>query len=364
VKKDRKKLISPFAVLSVLLFIIIGAVYFATDLSAAFADRVNSTVSRAFRIFMAGIGDIFPFSLIELLILCLPIILFFVIRKAIRVFADREGRVRFIINIAAFVLLIYSGHLLALGIAHNTSPISEKMGLCETEVTKENLSETLVSLRDEINLIAEDMPRDESGLFDPGYSYDEISALVCDSYDALAEEYGLDRGFASRAKGVRFSFAMSYLGITGIYTYPTGEANVNTQYPAYVTIFTTAHEMSHQRGILRENEANFVAYLITTASGDDCLRYSGLLNMYGYFSSALYKTDKEAYYAINGELSPLARTDIRAANAVTEKYGDTIIEDISEWINNLYLNSSGTPDGTVSYSRVVHLVLAYENARK
>ena len=79
--------------------------------------------------------------------------------------------------------------------------------------------------------------------------------------------------------------------------------------------------------------------------------------------TALYRTDKELYYEINSELSPLARVDISAANKVTEKYGDTIIEDISEWINDFYLESSGS-GGIVSYSRVVELVLAYYNTEK
>jgi hypothetical protein len=49
--------------------------------------------------------------------------------------------------------------------------------------------------------------------------------------------------------------------------------------------------------------------------------------------------------------------------AVAEKYGDTFIEDISDWINDLYLESSGS-GGIVSYSRVVHLVLAYNEKNK
>ena len=54
----------------------------------------------------------------------------------------------------------------------------------------------------------------------------------------------------------------------------------------------------------------------------------------------------------------MAKVDIKTSSAVTEKYSDTIFEDISEWINDLYLESSGS-GGIVSYSRVVELVLAY-----
>ena len=156
---------------------------------------------------------------------------------------------------------------------------------------------------------------------------------------------------------------MSYLGITGIYTSLTGEANVNTSYPDYVTIFTAAHEMCHQRGILRENEAYFVAYLITSTSQDKGLRYSASLNMFSYITSALYKTDKESYYALWDSLSESAVSDFRAASDVSNKYGDTFLEDISNWVNNLYLESSGD-QGIISYSKVVELTLAYYQKQK
>ncbi|MBQ8302383.1 MAG: DUF3810 domain-containing protein [Clostridia bacterium] len=361
-KREKKRIISPFAALSVLLFIIIGVVYLITDVSAKFADLVNSTAARSFRLFFVSISSLVPFSVFELFMLLLPIIVFLVIRGALKSF-DKGCGIRYLINLAAVVLLIYTGHIFALGIAHNTTTVDKKMSLTETEVTAENLAETLTMLRDEINALATTVPRNSDGVFDPEYSFDEISEGVSRSYDALAAEYGLPDGFDSRAKGVVNSWAMSYLGISGIFTYPTGEANVNSYYPAYVTIFTSAHEMCHQRGILRENEANFLAFLITFTSDDDNFRYSGALNIYSYFASALYRTDKELYFEINSELSPLARVDINAANKVTEKYGDTIIEDISEWINDFYLESSGS-GGIVSYSRVVELVLAYYNTDK
>lgn len=357
-RKETKKIISPFACLSVIIFIIIGIVYLLTDFYPTFADLVNSTVSHSFRIMMASVGEMFPFSLLEALIACLPLILFAVIYRAVKVFSNFNLRIRLIINLLAVVLIIYSGHILALGIAHNTTPIDERMYLSTVEVSEENLTETLTDLVDEINSLSDQVDRDENGVFTHGYSYSEISDNVSAYYSSFAEQYGLPGGYKSTAKGVRVSAVMSYLGITGIYSYVTGEANINTMYPDYVTLFTIAHEMSHQRGILRENEANFLAYILLSSSEDPAMRYSAAVNMYSYFASALYKTNKEAYFEIVASLNESAKTDIRAANEISQKYGDTFIEDISEWINDFYLESSGS-GGIVSYSRVVELVLAY-----
>ena len=356
--QKKKKIISPFAIISLCLFLIIGTVHLITEMSYSFADLVNGSVSQTFRRFMASIGEIFPFSLFELLMYCLPLIIAAVVCCAVKAFSDKQRRSRFIINFAAVILLIFSGHLLALGIAHNTTPILDKMELSEVDVTEENLTETLTALVEEINTLAHDVNRDQNGVFTCGYSYSEFSKKISESYNDFATTYDLPKGYNSTAKGVKSGWAMCYLGIGGIYTYVTGEANVNTAYPDYDILFTAAHEMSHQRGILRENEANFVAYILLATSDDEGFRYSAALNMYSYFASALYKTDKDAYYEIAATLSPLAKIDIKTSSAVTEKYSDTIFEDISEWINDLYLQSSGS-GGIVSYSRVVELVLAY-----
>ena len=357
-QKEKNKYISSFAIFAIIVFSTVGIIHLFTESSYAFADAVNSTLSQYLRIAFASIGNLVEFSLIELVIMILPAIIGLIIYKAVRVFRSGEGRVRFIINLVSILLLIYSGHLLALGVGHNTTPIDDKMGLTETEVDREVLVETLTALRDEVNALADQVTRDENGVFAHGYTYDDVSRIFSDSYSELADAFGLPFGYYTRAKGVNASWAMGYLGISGIYTYPTGEANVNTLYPDYVTLFTIAHEMAHQRGILRENEANFVAYLLTSTSDDPAFRYSGALNMYNYFANALYKTDKDAYYDIASELSPLARKDMQTASAVTKQYSDTIISDISEKINELYLQSSGS-GGVVSYSRVVELVLAY-----
>jgi len=48
---------------------------------------------------------------------------------------------------------------------------------------------------------------------------------------------------------------MSYLGIGGVYFPFTGEANVNISMPHTSIPFTACHEMAHQIGFAREDEA-------------------------------------------------------------------------------------------------------------
>jgi hypothetical protein len=80
--------------------------------------------------------------------------------------------------------------------------------------------------------------------------------------------------------------------------------------------------------------------------------------MYQYIASALYRTNPDRYFEIARGLAEVPRADINASNAVIEKYGDTFIADISEFINDLFLKSNGTA-GVVTYGEVVKLAISY-----
>ncbi len=53
----------------------------------------------------------------------------------------------------------------------------------------------------------------------------------------------------------------NYLGFTGYYNPFTGEAQVNTTVPQFLLPNIALHEMGHQIGYAKEDEANFSAYL-------------------------------------------------------------------------------------------------------
>ena len=331
-------------------------IYVISRFSAQFADFVNGTLSRILREAMARATSWIPISLFEIVIFSLPLIVALIVFLAIRAFkAKRAGR--FVINLVSLILFIYSGHLLMLGVAYNTTSVGTHLGLQSVEVTEDRLADAMILLRDEANALAPEIDP-ELGYTSIGSDLSEISSLITDSYSALSDKYSFIPDFKSNVKGVGFSVGLSYLGLTGIYTYYTGEANVNTCYPDYKLVFTAAHELSHQRGILRENEANFMAYLVLASSSDPYLRYSAALNMYQYVASALYRTNPDRYYEITDGLADTPRADIIRSNSITLQYGDTFIADVSDFVNDLFLKSNGT-EGVVSYGMVVRLALAY-----
>ena len=343
-------------------FIAVLILYIGSRLSVTVSDFVNSTVGSFYRRVAATLTSPIPFSLFEIVIYLLPFAVALIIVLSIR--AIKQGRaLKFISSLLAFVLFVYSGHLLALGASYNTTPVESHLGLDSVEVTEQRLSDAMILYRDRANLLSEELTLHPDGGTDSGYTLPEISRLVCDSYSVISRDYGFIPDFYSNVKGVGFSAGLSYLGLTGIYTYYTGEANVNTQYPDYKLIFTSAHELAHQRGILRENEANFMAYLALETSEDIYFQYCAALNMYQYMSSALYRTNADLYYEIASGLSDIPRGDILRSNAIAIEYGDTFIEHISDFVNDLFLKSNGT-EGIVSYGKVVRLAISYLESQK
>ena len=191
------------------------------------------------------------------------------------------------------------------------------------------------------------------------YSYEELNRKLMLAYDSYTEKQEFPDHFHSRVKPIMLSKPMTYTHITGVYTFFTGEANVNVNFPDYCIPFTAAHELAHQRGVAREDEANMIAFLVCMESDDPYIRYSALLNVYEYVASALYSANKEFYRTVYGTLTPEVIREELAYSEFFEEYRENVAANVSEATNNAYLQSQGAQEGTRSYNMVVDLTVAY-----
>ena len=353
----KKKLISPIFYIALPIYIIISLALERAKLDIAFADRVNGGISQTVRRFMATLSAPVDFSIFEAIVIAIPALALLLIFIAIKRFKEGQGRLSLISAILAIVMLLLSGNTLCLGFGYRTTALRENLGFDYVEINEDRLAEALIFTRDKLNSLSEKIDYNEDYI-SVGYDLDIASVLICESFDALSKDYPFFDNFQSRVKPVKNGWAMTMLGISGIYTYYTGESNVNTAFPMAEQTFVAAHELSHQRGIMRENEANFMAFLVTTTSPDLYLNYSGYLSMYQYLASALYRTNKDRYFEIHRALASGPRGDIAEINRVIEKYTNTPLVDISSAINDIFLKSNGTA-GVITYGEVVKLTVAY-----
>ena len=264
-----------------------------------------------------------------------------------------------LISILSLFLSIFTFTFCA---AYHGKTLDKKLGIERREVSAEELYSTAMMLAERINAEAENVAFEKESFSDMPYSFFEMNDKLIEAYGKADDKYTFIQTLDSRLKPVMLSEAMSYTHITGIYSFFTGEANLNVAFPDYTLPYTAAHELAHQRGIAREDEANFVAYLVCIESDDAYIRYSGYVNLFEYVVNALYKADAELYRAAIGELSLKVRYEMNAYYEFFEKYRDSVASEISGTVNDTYLTIQGTA-GTASYGMVVDLAVAYYNVK-
>ncbi len=329
--------------------------------NASFADAVNYYWGGALRFLAAKITGLVPFSIAEGLLLFSPVLVIVLFSLSL-ILSKRSIRtgVRYICTLLSIIFLLYTLFVPMLGIGSYASPLSDRLGLTESKVTALQLAETMKWVIDEVNQLDDEVDfRFGGASVMPFQSFDEMCEDLMIGYDRLGEEYPLFFDFSSVVKPVILSEPMSYTHITGIYTFFTGEANLNVNFPDYTLPFTAAHELAHQRGIAREKEANFVAFLVCINSDNPYTRYSGYLNMVEYLSGALYSADKALWEKIYRELDNCIVYELYAYDEFYEKYRENTAATISNAVNDTYLKVQGQTAGTKSYGLVVDLAVAY-----
>lgn len=337
-----------------------AVLYFVFTKNAAFSDWFNQWISRWGRRLLAALTGWLPFSVAELLLLSSPIILIVLIGRVILIYSrNRKRTLSFLARLLAAVCVIAILFVLCFAPGYYGTSLDRKLGLERTRVSADDLYQTALLLTAEINPLAEQLLMDGDGASVMPYPLSEMNRKLIDAYQTFTEDRSFPDHFSSRVKPVAMSEAMSYTHITGVYTFFTGEANLNVAFPDYSIPFTAAHELAHQRGVAREDEANFVAFLVCLSSDDAYLRYSGLMSVFEYVSNALYSADKTLYRAAYATLGENARSEEYAYAVFFEKYRENVAATVSEATNNAYLQSQGAKEGTRSYNMVVDLAVAY-----
>lgn len=339
------------------------ALLLAARLFPRFADGYNRTVGAAIRGFLAHLTSWFPFSLAEWLLYAVPLL---VVGVAVYAYRRRSESWRtlfvYILDIVLVFGLLFALFAFSFGTGYCTTPLSKRLALEKAEVNAENLAAVAALLSAALAEQANGVAYGEDGFSVMPYDMRELNEKLMAAYRPVCETYPFLQTLNSRVKPVLASKAMSYTHVTGVYTYFTGEANVNVHFPDYTLPFTAAHELAHQRGIAREQEANFVAYLVCAASDDPYLRYSGTLNLFEYVLVALRTTDEEAYRAVVSALDARVLGELRAYSAFFEKYRGAKAANVSEKVNDTYLKLQGSSAGTGSYALVVELAVSYFSA--
>lgn len=216
-----------------------------------------------------------------------------------------------------------------------------------------------MSLAQRANTLREQVPQeDEFGVFQLSMSHYELGGEIEKAYQKISKEYPILDGWYPRAKPLLLSGLMSRMQLTGIFLPFTMEATVNVAIPDYSIPSTMAHEVAHLRGFMREDEANYIAYLVCTNSDSVDLQYSGVLEALIYAGNALYDQDVDLYREVSASYQVEVRLDLNANSEYWRQFENQGISNAVDRINNAYLKINDQADGVQSYGRMVDLLLA------
>ena len=215
------------------------------------------------------------------------------------------------------------------------------------DLTLEEAVELAGNLIDRANAAYRATKHDEDGNIVYPYSFREMSNRLAKEYERLESDYFSP--YTPRGKRIINKTIMSELHIVGVFFAPFGEANINGNETNLYLPHTLAHEMAHGKGVMREYEADLLAGYICITSDDPYISYGAIVKcMYSAISIAgLYPNSKQAVTELYEKID---KGITKERNNYSSFYGQfTLLEDIGEFFNDLYLKLNKQEDGTGSY---------------
>lgn len=296
-----------------------------------------------------------PFSLGDIFYSVLVIVIFIWI---ITLFKSKMKKIGTrVLESLAFISLIYFLFHLFWGLNYYRLPLHQSLGI-SAEYTKEDLYEFTCDVIQKANTLHSEMVSNDSLKVDYKFKQKELQQLVFEAYSATENP---DLKFQYQVKNLKkslFSLPLTYGGFGGYVNPFTNEAQYNYKIPAYKLPTTMAHEIGHQLGYSKENEANFIASTITMEAENKFLRYSGLTFALKYSLNDMYKKDPLLFEALIAELNPGILENYKEVREFWQAYRGPF-ELIMEAIYGNYLKVNNQPQGMKSYSYVVALLVNY-----
>lgn len=251
-------------------------------------------------------------------------------------------------NIISLVGGLFFIYTITCGINYHRDTFSEMSGLNLQKYNVEQLNAYCEKLTDEVNVLSQKVNHEK-------WEIDGTEAVR--AMRNIGKQYDVLDGYYPIPKPVKISEILSYQHLTGVYSPFTIEANYNADMADYNIPFTMCHELSHLRGFMREDEANYIAYLACSQSENAEFQYSGALMAWLYSTNLLYDYDLEAYAKLDAKLTGKAKEDLKENSQFWERYEGQVSE-LSNQVNDTYLKANKQTDGVESYDRMVDLLMA------
>ncbi len=300
-----------------------------------------------------------PFSLGDFLYALLVIMLIrWIVLRIKQKFRDPK---RWILNSLAVLSLIYFCFNLFWGFNYYRLPLHAALEIDNDYTTDElvELTRDLIATSNELHLT---ITGNDSVKVEIPHSKTQILKLSIEGYKNIENDFPeLNYDVPSLKRSI-FSIPLTYMGFNGYLNPLTNEGQVNTRIVPYKIPTTASHEIGHQLGFAKENEANFLACLTTMNHPDRYFNYSGYTFALSYCLSELYRRDPELAEKFAEDLNYGIKENYREVREFWESHKNPF-EPIFMFTYNSFLVANNQPEGMRSYSYVVALLVNYHKSR-
>ncbi len=298
---------------------------------------------------------IVPFSLGDLLYGILILLgIAWIVRRISQKFRDPKI---WIPDTLATLSVIYFCFHLFWGFNYYRLPLHKSLDI-ESDYTTENLICLTEILIDSSNSLQLELAGNDSLKVDYKFSKKQLFDITREGYEHIEKDFPKLAYEGEALKRSIYSLPLTYMGFNGYLNPLTNEAQVNTIILPYKIPTTASHEVGHQLGFAKENEANFIACLVTMNHPNKYFRYSGYTFALGHCLSELYRRDKPKAESLIKTINPGILANYREVDEFWLKHQNPM-EPVFKATYNRYLIANNQSDGMKSYSYVVALLVNY-----
>ena len=331
-------------IISIILLCIAAALLIASKNIGGFAEWYSVNIYSVITGTLGRLSGAAPFSVAEAAVCILP---FIILADIVRCRKRLRVALLHIVLIASILFFIYAANC---GINYHRNMFVDQKALANARFTEEQLADFCGYIVDRLEKCetAADYPKDK-----------EFTETARHSMDKLSEKYPSLSGFYPSPKQLTvLSRAFSNMGVSGIYSPFTVEANINGEMPDMEKPFTACHELSHLRGYMNEGEANYIGWLACIGSDDPAFNRSGWLIGWIYAGGALRRIDPERYDVLCERLPSYAVSEIEE-NSLFWSSHETKASEIQARVTDAYLKANDQKDGIQSYGMLTTMMLMY-----
>lgn len=320
-----------------------------------YSNGIYPIISRVQRILFGWI----PFSVGDLFYGFLWLIIIYKTGQLIQIIRKRRMNRQYLVSglqqMIFFFLFVYVLFYLLWGLNYNRKGIGGHLGLKITRYSTAESDSLVRMLAERTNQCAKEFLASEKKSLNRKRN---LFAETREAYDSAAKHYPFLKYETKSLKPSLFSYLGNYLGFQGYYNPFSGEGQVNTTIPQVLEPFVSCHEVGHQIGYAKENEANFAGFLAAKSSPSPYFRYSVYFDMFNYAVRDLWKRDSLAAKKYLGQLDTLVRKDRQELRDFFLRHRNPL-EKVVAWGYGEYLKANNQPAGKDAYDEVVGWLIAY-----